>query len=181
MGGFYRAFGPSIAENQLGSTSALMAAVVLFSHPMPNAIGGPMTARLTPANAQRIGIVVYTLGVLGVPGILFSLMHSILARFWGSSVFAGTAQDAVLPGSTRSLLKDITPQDRAGAISLIYATSYTGAAVPSLIAGELSHFINLFQFAVFCAALAVIACSIILPSERNPRQDVLRLEKDGVA
>jgi len=174
VGGFYQAFGPSIAVDQLGSSSAFMAAVVFSSYLLPNAIGGPLSARWAPADAQRIGIVVYTVAVMG---ILFSLKHSMMTAFLASSVLAGTAQGAVLTGSIRSLLKDVTPQERAGVLSLIYATSYTGAAVPSLIAGQLSHYTNFFHIAVFYATLAVLACIIILLFARSP---AFEIEESGV-
>ncbi len=178
MGGFYQAFGPSIAVDQLGSNSAFMAAVVFSSYLLPNAIGGPLTARLMPADAQRIGMVVYTVAVMG---ILFSLKHSMMSAFLASSVLAGVAQGSVLTGSIRSVLKDVTPQERAGVLSLIYATSYTGAAVPSLIAGELSHFTDMFHIAVFYATLAVLACVIILMFARNPREEVLAIDESAAA
>lgn len=176
MGGFNLAFGPMIAVNQLGSNSAFMAAVVFSSYLLPNAIGGPLSARLTPADAQRFGMVVYTMAVMGM---LFSLKHSMMTGFLASSVLAGTSQGAVLTGSIRSLLKDVTPQERAGVLSLIYATSYTGAAVPNLIAGEMSHFTDLFHIAVFYSAIAVFACIIILLFARNSQEEVLAIEESG--
>ena len=84
-----------------------------------------------------------------------------------ASALAGIAQGATLTGSIRSLLADISSRERASVLSLIYATSYTGAAVPSLIAGQLSHFMNLFQIAVCYGFLAVGACIITLSFARN--------------
>ncbi len=173
MGGFYQAFGPSIAADRLGSQSALMAAVVFSSYLLPNALGGPLTARYAPADVQRVGMVFYTVAVMG---ILLSLKNGTMSLFLASSVAAGTAQGAVLTGSIRSLLRNVSPQERAGVLSLIYATSYTGAAVPSLIAGELSHVTDLFHIALFYAGLAVCACVIIVAFARNPADEPLGTE-----
>lgn len=166
LGGFFQAYGPSIAAEQLGSQSTLTAAIVFSSYLLPSAIGGPLTGRLSPANAQRIGMVIYT---VAVAGILVSLKISVVGVFLLTSAIAGAAQGAVVTGSIRSLLADVSAKERAGVLSLIYATSYTGAAVPSFIAGQLSHFMGLFQIAICYGVLALTSCVIILLFAREPR------------
>jgi len=170
LGGFYQAFGPSIAAEQLGTQNALTAALVFSSFMLPSAVGGPLTKFLTPANAQRIGMVGFT---LALAGILISLKMSAILPFLMASALAGIAQGATLTGSIRSLLADISSRERASVLSLIYATSYTGAAVPSLIAGQLSHFMNLFQIAVCYGFLAVGACIITLSFARNSQCEAI--------
>ena len=167
LGGFYQAYGTSVTVSQLGTQNTLTAAVVFSSYLLPSAIGGPLTARLSPANAQRLGMVVFTLAVIGS---LASLKFSLVAPFLLTTALAGAAQGAAVTGSIRSLLVDVTPRERADVLSLIYATSYTGAAVPSLIAGQLSHFMDLFHIAICYGFLALLACIIILLFARNPRE-----------
>jgi MFS family permease len=141
-----------------------MIGIMFSSYLLPSAIGGPVTAKLTPANAQRIGMFFFTIGVMG---IVFSLKYSNIYGFLLSSMLAGASQGAALTGSIRSLLKDVTIDQRAGLLSLIYATSYAGAAIPSFIAGQLSHYMDLYHVSLFYAVLAVIACIIILFFARN--------------
>jgi hypothetical protein len=86
------------------------------------------------------------------------------------SAVAGAAQGVALTGSIRSLLDGISSQDRAGVLSLIYATSYTGAAVTSFLAGQMSKFMDLFQLVSCYGGLAVIASIITLVFARNPRR-----------
>ena len=62
----------------------------------------------------------------------------------------------------------VASRDRAGILSLIYATSYTGAAVTSFMAGQLSRFLDLFQLVSCYGALAVAACVITLVYAREP-------------
>lgn len=166
MGAFYQAFGPSIAVDQLGTHSTLMVAILFSSYLLPSAIGGPLTAKLTSANAQRIGMVIFTFAVFG---ILASLKLSMISLFILSSAIAGASQGAVLTGSIRSLLADINIKQRAGVLSLIYATSYTGAAVSSFIAGQLSHYMNLFHVSIFYGVLAFIVCITTLIFAKNPK------------
>ncbi|WP_051309042.1 MFS transporter [Desulfogranum japonicum] len=168
LGGFYQAFGPSIAADQLGSQNALTAALVFSSFMLPSAVGGPLNKFLTPVNAQRIGMISFT---LALGAILLSLKMSAIFLFLTTSALAGIAQGVTLTGSIRSLLADIAPQERAGVLSLIYATSYTGAAIPSFISGQLSHFMNLFQLAVCYAFLAGVGCLITLLFARSPHHE----------
>jgi hypothetical protein len=53
LGGFYQAFSPSVATDNLGTTNTLIAAAVFASFMAPNAIGRPLTGRLSPPVAQR--------------------------------------------------------------------------------------------------------------------------------
>lgn len=164
LGGFYQAYGPSIAVSQLGTNSTLVAAIVFSSFMLPTAIGGPLSARLSPANAQRIGMVIFSLSVIS---ILVSLKASIISAFLLSSAIAGASQGMALTGSMRTLLQDISSEERAGVLSLIYATSYTGAAISSFIAGQLSHFLNLFQITICYGILAIVVCITTLLFARN--------------
>jgi len=166
LGGFFQAYGPSIAADQLGSRSTVTAAIVFSSFLLPSAIGGPLSARLSPARAQRMGIVFFT---LAVGGVTFSVKTSMIGLFLAMSAFAGASQGVALTGSIRSLLEGVAARDRAGVLSLIYATSYTGAAVTSFLAGQLSRSLDLFQLVACHGALAAAACVITLAFARDPR------------
>ncbi|MBM9614148.1 MFS transporter [Desulfobulbus rhabdoformis] len=48
LGGFYQAFGPSIAAQHLGSQNVLLAGLVFSSFMLPSAVGGPMNKFLAP-------------------------------------------------------------------------------------------------------------------------------------
>jgi MFS family permease len=166
MGAFYQAFGPSIAVDQLGTHNTLIIAILFGSYLLPSAIGGPISAKLEPADAQRFGMFCFSIGVMG---IIFSLKISSLWLFILSSAVAGASQGAVLTGSIRSVMKDVTIQERAGILSLIYATSYAGAAIPSFIAGQMSHYMDLFHVSIFYGVLAISACILTLIFARKPK------------
>ena len=55
LGGFYQAFGPSVATEQLGTTNPVVAAGVFASVMVLNPIGGPLSGRLAPATGLRAG------------------------------------------------------------------------------------------------------------------------------
>jgi hypothetical protein len=81
---------------------------------------------------------------------------------------AGLAQGATMTGSMRALLAHAGPADRAGLLAAVYLISYSGAAVPGLIAGQLSHTLSLFTIAIGYGVLAALACAITLTAARNP-------------
>src|SRR4051812_9323222 len=166
LGGFYQAFGPSVAADQLGTTNTLIAAVVFASLMAPSAIGAPLAGRTAPATAQRVGMVVF-LGAVVV--ILISLHGGAVAPFIVASAVAGAAQGTTFAGSMRALLSHAEPVERAGVLSAIYLISYGGAAIPGLIAGQLSRSLNLFDIALGYGALAAIACVITLAAARETR------------
>lgn len=166
LGGFYQAFGPSITAEQLGTNSALIAAVVFASFMAPSAIGAPFAGRTSAAAAQRIGITVFTLAVV----VLLLAMHAgAVVPFIAASAIAGTAQGVAFAGSMRALLTSARPADRAGLLSAIYLISYGGAAIPNLIAGQLSRSLSLFEIALGYGALAALACLTTIGATRAPR------------
>jgi MFS family permease len=165
LGGFYQAFGPAMATDQLGSTNALVGAAVFSSMMAPTALGGPIAGRLSPANAQRIGMIAFT---LSVGGILVSLWSGAVVAFLLASTLAATAQGVILTGSIRALVSPAGVSERAGVFSLIYATSYTGAAIPSFLAGQFSQTLSLLQIATGYGLLAATACAVTLIAARDP-------------
>jgi MFS family permease len=166
LGGFYQAFGPSVAADQLGTTNTLIAAVIFASLMAPSAIGAPLAGRTTPAGAQRIGIFVFFAAVVA---ILLSLHAGAVVPFVIASAVAGAAQGTTFAGSMRALLAEATAAERAGVLSAIYLISYGGAAIPGVIAGQLSRTLSLFDIALGYGALAALACAVTLVAARDPR------------
>ncbi|RZL75345.1 MAG: hypothetical protein EOP32_31695 [Rhodococcus sp. (in: high G+C Gram-positive bacteria)] len=80
---------------------------------------------------------------------------------------AGTAQEASSTGSRRALLARTGPAVRAGLMSTVHLFSYSGAAIPSLIAGRLSIALELDPIALGYAGLAILAAMIVLATTRT--------------
>lgn len=168
-GGFYQAYGPSIAAQQLGTLNTFMAALVFSAYLLPGTLGSAVTARLTPAQTQRRGMVVFTLAVIG---LIVTMKMGHVIGFLVVSAIAGAAQGAVVTGSVRSLMVGVKKEERAGVLSVIFATSYTGAAIPTFIAGRLSSCLDLFQLMLCYGVLAVIVCLITLIFAREPKYNM---------
>jgi MFS family permease len=165
LGGLYQAFGPTVAAEQLGTSNTLAAAVVLASLMAPSAVGAPLSGRLRPAGAQRIGMATFFLALVV---ILASIRIGSIAPFLLASLVAGAAQGATFAGSLRSLLAETRPAERAGPLAVVYAISYCGAAIPALIAGQLARTLSLFHIALGYGALAAIACAVTSQPRRTP-------------
>lgn len=165
LGGYFQSFGPSVAAGDLGSSNALVAAAVFASYLAPSALGGPLSGRLRPATAQRVGI---TLVVIAAAGFVAAVVLANPALFIAAGVLGGVGMGVGLAGSMRGLLPTAAPADRGGLLSLIYAASYTGAAVPSLVAGQLSRTVSLLQITTGYGALVLVAALLVMTTARNP-------------
>ncbi|MCH6470755.1 MFS transporter [Sinomonas terrae] len=167
LGGFYQAFSPTISAQNLGTSNSLVAGIVFASFMAPYAIGGPLTGRLSPLTAQRAGMVVFALGVIG---IVIGLFTGAVVTVIVGGVIAGAAQGAAFTGSMRSLLARTNSTDRAGLMSTVYLFSYGGAAIPSLVSGRLAGVLELDRISLGYAALAILAALIVMVFSRPGRQ-----------
>jgi hypothetical protein len=134
----------------------------------PSVIGAPIGGRFTTATAQRIGMVSFLAGMIGV---IIAINAGTLVLFIIATVFAGAGQGIALSAATRGLLHGSSLADRAPIFSVIYLICYSGATFPSLISGELSHTFSLPQIALGYGGFALIATAITLVGARNPNAE----------
>lgn len=165
LGGFYQAFGPSVAADQLGTTNPLIAAAVFVSVMILNPIGGPLAARLSPAGSLRAGMVLY---LFALTGIILALAAGAIVPFIMASLLVGVAQGASSTGALRALLPGTRLDERAGLLSTIYLIAYGGTAIPGIIAGGLTTTLSMFQLGLGYAVLAAVAALVALITARNP-------------
>ncbi|WP_432492735.1 MFS transporter [Kineococcus gypseus] len=159
VGGFYQAFGPSIALDQLGSGAALTAGAVFGSFTLLSVLGGPLAARLRPDRAVRLGALAYALCFAGV---LAALAAGAVVPFLAASLLAGVAQGAAQTAAMRSLLARTAPAERAGSLSTVFLLSYGSAAVPGLLAGRLTGVLSTPQIAACHGVLVVVGVGAVL-------------------
>lgn len=174
LGGFYQSFAPVMATDQLGSDNSVISGLVLASVMVSSALGGPLTSRLSPQGAQRLGLTVQLSSILAV---MYTLSESLEGPFLIASVAAGVAQGMAITGALRALFHGVPLKERAGIFAVVYGVCYLGAAVPSLVAGQLSHSYSLPQILVGYACLAAIALTVMLCKGRNP--DPIEEEQAG--
>jgi MFS family permease len=157
LGGFYQAFGPSVAAEYLGTTNSLVAAAMFASVMVLNPIGGPLTARWSPTKSVRMGMSIFALAVLAIIG---AMRVGLLGPFIMASLMVGVAQGAASTGAIRALLSNAPQEARAGLLSTIYLVSYCGAAIPGMIAAHAAIKSSVFSIAVGYATLGIIAAAV---------------------
>jgi MFS family permease len=145
---------PALVEDQLHTNSALVVGLVFAAYMGPSVLGAPLGGRFAPATAQRIGMTVFLVGMIG---IITAITTGTLALFIVATVVAGAAQGIAISAATRGLLHGSTLADRAPIFSVIYLLCYSGATIPALIAGQLSNTFSLPQIALGYGGLSLVA------------------------
>jgi MFS family permease len=167
-GAFYQAFVPALVEDQLHTRSPLVLGLVFAAYMAASALGSPLGGRFTPAAAQRLGMSAFLAGMIG---IIAAIATGTLALFIAATIVAGASQGIAISAATRGLLYGSTLADRAPIFSAIYLLSYSGSAVPALLAGELSNTFSLPQIALGYGGLALVATLFTVIAARNPHTD----------
>ncbi|NQX26154.1 MFS transporter [Microbacteriaceae bacterium VKM Ac-2854] len=167
LGGFYQAFSPALTADQLGTSNALVIAVVFSSIVVLSPIGGSLSGRFQPAGAVRGGLIVFVAATIA---ILLALSIGQIVPFLIASLIGGIAQGAVNTGGMRAVLAKARPEERSGLIATVYLISYTGAAAPGLVAGQLSTVLPLVTIALGYGGVVLVAAVVAALFIRNPRR-----------
>lgn len=167
-GAFYQAFVPALVEDQLRTNSSLVLGLVFAAYMAPSALGAPLGGRFTPAGAQRIGMMAFLAGWIGV---IIAIATGALPWFIAATIVAGAGQGIAISAATRGLLYGSILADRAPIFAVVYLLSYSGATIPSLISGQLANTFSLPQIALGYGALAFIATLFTVIGARNPHTD----------
>lgn len=170
LSGFYQAFSPVLAADELGTDSALVVAVVFSSIVVLSPVGGLLTGRWRSVIAVRVGLVAF---VVATAGILTALTAGQIGWFLVASALAGIAQGMANAGGMRTVLAHAAVSDRAGLLATIYLISYTGAALPGLVAGRLTTSVTPEHIALGYGALVLVASLVAVVTLRQER-DVTR-------
>ena len=134
-GAFYQAFVPALVEDQLHTNSSLVLGLVFAAYMGPSALGAPLGGRFSPAAAQRIGMIAFLAGWIG---LITAITTGALPLFIAATIIAGAAQGIAISAATRGLLFGSTLPDRAPTFAVVYLLSYSGATIPSIISARLS-------------------------------------------
>jgi MFS family permease len=170
-GAFYQAFVPALVEDQLHTHSPLILGLVFAAYLAAAVLGAPLGGRFTSAAAQRIGMIVFLTGWIG---IITAIAIGTLTLFIAATILAGAGQGIAISAATRGLLYGSTLADRAPIFSAIYFLCYSGAAFPSLISGQLSNTFSVPQIALGYGGFVIIATLFTVVAARNPRTDTTR-------
>lgn len=164
-GAFYQAFVPALVEDQLHTHSPLLLGLVFAAYMGSSVLGAPLGGRFTPATAQRVGMIAFLAGMIG---IITAIATGTLVLFITATIVAGASQGIAISAATRGLLHGSTLAGRAPIFSAIYLLCYSGATIPALIAGQLSNTFSLPQIVLGYGGLALVATLFTVLAARNP-------------
>jgi MFS family permease len=167
-GAFYQAFVPALVEDQLHTNSSLVLGLVFAAYMGPSALGAPLGGRFSPAAAQRIGMIAFLAGWIG---LITAITTGALPLFIAATIVAGAAQGIAISAATRGLLYGSTLADRAPIFAVVYLLSYSGATIPSLISAQLSNDLSLPHITLGYGALAIVATLFTVIAARSPHTD----------
>ncbi len=165
-GAFFQTFAPALVVDQLGTRSSLVVGLVFAAFILPSVIGAPVGGRFSPAAGQRLGMVTFLTGVLT---IVASVNLGSLALFLVASAVAGAGQGIAISSTIRGFLHGSVITDRAGVFGGLYLIGYVGAALTSLVSGQMSRFFTSSQVTLGYAALGLLATAITLVRAVNPK------------
>ncbi|MDU9001863.1 MFS transporter [Streptomyces mirabilis] len=168
-GAFYQAFMPALVADRLHTHSPLILGLVFAAYMAPSVLGAPIGGRFTSAAAQRIGMIIFLTGWIG---IITAIAIGMLALFIAATIVAGAGNGIAISAATRGLLYGSTLADRAPIFSAIYLLCYSGAAFLSFISGQLSNAFSLPQIALGYGGLAIVATLFTVLAARNPHTDM---------
>ncbi|GAA2202309.1 MFS transporter [Sinomonas flava] len=177
-GAFYQAFVPALVKDQLGTDSPLVLGLVFAAYMGASALGAPIGGRFTVAGAQRVGMVGF---VAGWMGLVTAIATGALPVFITATVLAGAGQGVAISAATRALLHGGTSADRAPILAVVYLVSYSGASIPSLISAQLSGAFSLPQISLGYGGLALLATLFTALSAHNPRTPAISESPVSVA
>lgn len=116
-GGFFQAFVPALVEHQLHTRSPLILGTVFAAYMTLSVLGAPIGSRFTSAVAQRVGMITFLAGMIGLST---AIAASALVLFIIATIVAGAGQGIAISAATRGLLHGSTPAERAPIFSAIY-------------------------------------------------------------
>ena len=152
--GFYQAFAPGMTADYFHSDSALMISIVFASAVILAPLGGSLSGRMVAVKAFRLGLVGFLISSVA---IMASLHAEAIVPFLIISLVGGLAQGAANSSGMRAVLSNVEAADRAGTLATMYLISYSGAALPGLLAGQASKSMPLPDVGTGYVALAMVA------------------------
>ena len=164
VGGFYQAFSAPIAFEQFDISNTMIAAIIFTCLQSPSIIGGVIAGKLKTEKAQKIGMFCF---FLSMTVVTFSMEYKMIILFLIATIFTGMFWAIAFTASLKNILNNVTFEERAGTLSLVYLVSYSGAAIPNLIVGKVLKYFNLVQVAGGYTILAGIMFGIVFISNLN--------------
>ncbi|MFD9704529.1 MFS transporter [Lentzea sp. NPDC059081] len=132
----------------------------------------------TVASATTSGVRPHRLRLLGTSGItagtvLFvgSIGAHALPLIWVAALVTGAGIGAAFAGTTRGLVPEVAPHERAGLFTAIYVVGYLGMGVSAVVAGPVAGVVGAATMASWFGVItAVVALGGVIATARLNRK-----------
>jgi MFS family permease len=150
----------------LGLVPIVLASVFAVGSPIVGALAAFVTFGLgTVVSAVTSAVRPHRLRLLGaaamaIGAVLFigSVATGLLPLVWAAAVFGGAGLGASFSGTTRGLVPQVRPHERAGLFAAIYLVAYLAMGVSAIVAGALVGVVGVTSMAVgFGVVLAIVS------------------------
>lgn len=132
LGGFYASLGPTLVRSLSGSNAVVLGGAALFALMGSGALSVLVLQHRQPLMLARFGAATL---VTGVALVMAGLHVPSLVLFALGTVIAGVGFGAAFQGALRTIVGRISPQERAGVLSVVFVISYLALGVPAVVAG----------------------------------------------
>ena len=165
VGGFFGAFIPSFASQELGVDDPLTIGIIASLVFASTVIGNVVATRLPENYAPLTGAIVLFMGacVLGA-----GLATSSLAVLVVGALIAGQGNGIALQSGLNVIKRESKQENETEAVTLFFMLSYSALALPILLAGAVQQFFSLKTTATgFAVGIALlVGVAIVLLARR---------------
>jgi MFS family permease len=134
LGSLYASLGPSVVADLVGSRSAALGGLSLFTLAAFGATAVVLTRRAAITWVARIGASALAVGAVLT---VVALGAGSVVGFFAATAVAGVGFGAGFQGAIRSVVPLAAPHERAGVLSVLFLVSYLALGLPAVVAGFL--------------------------------------------
>ncbi|WP_285591274.1 MFS transporter [Herbidospora sp. NBRC 101105] len=122
------------------------------------AVGAVASVVTTGVPARRLRLYGAALTALGAVLFAGTVAAGALPLLWAAAVTGGAGIGASFAGTTRGLVPEVRPHERAGLFAAVYLVGYLAMGVPAIVAGQLAGVVGVPSTAVgFGIVIALVA------------------------
>ena len=168
VGGFFGAFIPSFASEELGIDDALAIGIIAALVFASTVIGNVIATKLPERYAPLIGAIVLFVGACVLGTGLATASLTILSV---GALIAGQGNGIALQSGLNAIKRESQQENETEAVTLFFMLAYSALALPILLAGVVQQFFSLKATAVgFAVAIALLVGVAIVLLWRRLRE-----------
>ena len=134
LAGLYASLGPSVVAGLVGTRSAALGGLVLFTLAAFGAASVVLTRHAATTRIARIGASALAFGAVLT---VLALGAGSVVGFFAATAVAGVGFGAGFQGAMRSVVPLAAPHERSGVLSVLFLVSYLAFGLPAVVVGIL--------------------------------------------